>query len=162
MIELKELLAKHGQTGKVSWICIRPERKAEVKVLREVNAIENQCLEGDHYASPGGIRQVTLIQAEHLEAVASFLGTKEIQPQYARRNILVRGLNLLSLKDQKFQIGQALFEYTGECHPCSRMEENLGEGGYNAMRGHGGITAKIIKGGQIKVGDPVIPVFEKV
>jgi MOSC domain-containing protein YiiM len=68
---------------------------------------------------------------------------------------MVRGINLLALKDQQFQIGEAVLETTGLCHPCSRMEENLGEGGYNAMRGHGGITAKIIKSGRIKVGDKV-------
>jgi MOSC domain-containing protein YiiM len=68
---------------------------------------------------------------------------------------LVEGVNLLSLKGKQFRIGEAVFEYSGECHPCSRMEEALGVGGYNAMRGHGGITARVLSSGEIKTGDTV-------
>lgn len=70
-----------------------------------------------------------------------------------RRNLVVKGINLLALKDKKFWVGEVLLEYTGECHPCSRMEETLGAGGYNAVRGHGGITARILNGGKISLGD---------
>ena len=34
----------------------------------------------------------------------------------------------------QFRIGEALLEYTGECHPRSRMEENFGPGGITARR----------------------------
>ena len=78
-----------------------------------------------------------------------------VKPEMVRRNVVVKGLNLLALKEQQFKIGSVILETTGLCHPCSRMEENLGAGGYNAMRGHGGITARIIKGGEIKMGDKV-------
>ena len=100
----------------------------------------------------GGSRQVTLIQAEHLEVLASMLGLSKILPEFTRRNIVVRDINLLSLKGKQFNIGEAILEYSGECHPCSRMEKNLGPGAYNAMRGHGGITAKVINSGIIKLG----------
>ena len=72
-----------------------------------------------------------------------------------RRNIVVSGINLLALAKRRFRIGEVVLETTGPCEPCSRMEENLGPGGYNAMRGHGGITARVAKGGTISVGDAV-------
>ena len=87
--------------------------------------------------------------------VAQILGKSEITPELLRRNIVVSDINLLTLKHQQFQVGEVMLETTGICAPCSRMEENLGAGGYNSTRGHGGITAKIIQGGQIKIGDVV-------
>jgi MOSC domain-containing protein YiiM len=151
-----KLLDAPVKPGSVAWISVRPERKAPVKSLAEVEAIRNRGLAGDHYnGTATSTRQVTLIQAEHLAAVASFLNLPELNPGLVRRNIVVKGVNLLALKDKQFYIGEALLEMTGLCHPCSQMEEILGEGGYNAMRGHGGITARIIKGGKIRVGDSV-------
>jgi MOSC domain-containing protein YiiM len=155
-MELKELQANYTQAGTVMAISVRPKRLEPVGIIESVNAIESKGLEGDR--SKGGNRQVTFIQKEHIAAVASFLGKTDLDFTLMRRNILVEGINLLSLKGKQFQIGEAVFEYSGECHPCSRMEEALGMGGYNAMRGHGGITAKVMKGGEIKVGSPVCPI----
>ena len=114
-------------------------------------------LDGDHHAKRGkpSKREVTLIQAEHLAAAASLTHQGAVTPDLTRRNIVVSGINLLALKDRRFQIGAAILEATGPCEPCSRMEENLGPGGYNAMRGHGGITARVVESGAIRVGDEV-------
>ncbi|MFP6763287.1 MAG: MOSC domain-containing protein, partial [Planctomycetaceae bacterium] len=93
---------------------------------------------------------------EHLPAVAAILGHEQsADPVMLRRNIVVSGISLLALKDQQFRIGEAVLEGTGPAAPCSRMEENLGPGGYNAMRGHGGITARVIAGGVLSVGTSV-------
>ena len=144
------------QQRKVEWIGIRPQRMLEVYSVSEVIANPDTGLEGDHFKkSSTGKRQVTLIQQEHLDVLARILGKSEIPPELLRRNIVVSGINLLALKHQQFQVGEVLLETTGICAPCSRMEENLGAGGYNSMRGHGGITAKIIQGGQIQIGDIV-------
>jgi MOSC domain-containing protein YiiM len=153
MMEIKELLNKFPYRGSVSYISVRPKRAEPLKKLEKVNAIAETGLEGDRYKSKGGTRQVTLIQHEHLSAIASFLGKESIDAALTRRNIVVKGLNLLSLKGHRFKIGEAVFEYSGECHPCSRMEESLGEGGYNAMRSHGGITAKVVESGVISLND---------
>jgi MOSC domain-containing protein YiiM len=150
-MEIKELMNRFAKPGTVIAISVRPERMIPVKLVESVLAFKNKGLEGDR--SKGGNRQVTLIQKEHVQTVASFLGKSDLDFTLMRRNILVEGINLLSLKGKQFQIGEAILEYSGECHPCSRMEAALGNGGYNTMRGHGGITAKVLKSGVIKPGD---------
>ena len=99
-------------------------------------------------------REITLIQAEHLDVVGKLLG-KTVDPGPLRRNIVVSGINLLALHNQMFKLGNLVLEGTGFCFPCSKMEEVLGPGGYNAMRGHGGITACVIEPGVISIGDKV-------
>lgn len=154
-MELQELQTTYAQAGHIAGICVRTKRLEPVTMLESVVAIAGKGLEGDRYNNTGGSRQVTLIQKEHLQAVAAFLGQQSLGFEIVRRNILVEGINLLALKGQSFRIGEAVFQYSGECHPCSRMEEALGRGGYNAMRGHGGITARVLEGGVIRVGDAI-------
>jgi MOSC domain-containing protein YiiM len=157
MDTLQTLTSTFAHAGRVTWMGVRPARMQPLRVVDTVQAIESLGLEGDRYASPDGKRQITLIQAEHLQTVADLLGRGEIDPGLVRRNIVVSGLNLLALKGKRFRVGEALLEYTGPCDPCSRMETNLGKGGYNVMRGHGGITARVLRSGLIRRGDAVTP-----
>lgn len=155
---LAALFAAPMRPGQVVWIGVRPARREAMLALETVHAEAGKGLTGDRYkTSTDGPRQVTLIQAEDLAAIASYLGRDALDPGLLRRNIVVQGINLLALKHKCFRVGAALLEYTGECHPCSRMEENLGTGGYNAVRGHGGITARVILDGAIAVGDSIQP-----
>jgi MOSC domain-containing protein YiiM len=158
-VSLQALFETLPQIGQVTWIGIRPERKAPMIHLNKVEAISGKGLVGDRYASKNGKRQVTLIQGEHLLAIASLLGRTDVAPELFRRNLVVTGINLLALKDKQFHVGSALLEYTGICHPCSAMEATFGAGGYNAVRGHGGITARILESGEIKIGDQVYSVI---
>lgn len=145
------------QVGRLEWIGLRPERMGELQSVDQVCAVAERGLAGDHKVTgrAGSKRQVTLIQHEHLIAVAGLLHRPEVPPGLVRRNLVVSGINLLALKGKRFRIGDVLLEFSGPCEPCSRMEYNLGPGGFNAMRGHGGITAKIIEGGTLRVGDAV-------
>ncbi|RFP64642.1 MOSC domain-containing protein [Hymenobacter lapidiphilus] len=155
---IARLLGTLPQQGRIEWIGLRPVRREAMLVAAKAEAETDRHLLGDHARPrPGGKRQITLIQHEHLAAVAGFLGLPgPLDPARLRRNLVVSGLNLLALKNRQIRIGaEVILEITGECHPCSRMEEELGPGGYNAMRGHGGLTARIIQGGLIHVDDAV-------
>jgi len=154
---IAELIATMPQTGQLQWIGVRPVKREPLQVITEVEAITDRGLQGDHrmQRKAGGKRQVTLIQSEHLPAIASLSGHAEVLPEWLRRNLVVSGINLYALRDKRFFIGEVLFEGSGICAPCSRMEKTLGPGGYNAMRGHGGINAKVISGGVIRLGDSV-------
>jgi MOSC domain-containing protein YiiM len=157
---LAQLMNGPIRSGRVTWIGARPARHAPLVALTSAEITREAGLIGDHYSGrpnadgKGGKRQVTLIQAEDLAAIASYL-ERDITPGDLRRNLVVSGINLRALKDRRFQVGEAVLEATGDCHPCSRMEVILGPGGYNAVRGHGGITARVIKAGRVELGNRV-------
>lgn len=105
--------------------------------------------------TPGSGRQVTLISEEFIDQIGHFLGGKVIRPEQLRRNLVVANINLNALRYQIFQIGDAVFEATALCHPCSRMEQELGKGGLAAMLGHGGLCCKVLHSGNIRIGDEI-------
>jgi MOSC domain-containing protein YiiM len=163
---LRGLTTQFAQTGKLEAIFLRPARDEPCISVNLVKAIADKGLLGDRASlktsstTISSKRQVTLIQAEHIQ-VLSLLLKKTVTAEILRRNLVVSGINLLAskslFKDQPMQlmIGEVILEVTGPCEPCSKMEVLLGKGGYNAMRGHGGITAKVIKGGNITLNDSV-------
>ena len=162
---LRDLARRFSRNGRVEAIYLRPARDAPVASVRSVLALEGRGLEGDRSAKgprAGHKRQVTLIQSEHLPVIASLMGLSSVDAASLRRNIVVSGVNLAAARslfaDQviRLHLGDAVvLAVTGPCDPCSRMEAALGSGGWNAMRGHGGMTARIEAGGSIAVGDLV-------
>ncbi|KRA20087.1 MOSC domain-containing protein [Lysobacter sp. Root604] len=153
---LGRLMAHLPRPGRVEWIGLRPKRDVPMEPVEAVLAQAGLGLVGDRYAGGSGKRGVTLIQAEHLPAIAALSGRDAVEPSLLRRNVVVSGLPLVALKGRRFRLGEALLEGTEDCDPCSRMEDALGPGGYNAMRGHGGLCARILEGGHIRRGDALI------
>ena len=74
------------------------------------------------------------------------------------RNLVVSGVNLAALRGGEVRLGEVVLRINGPCAPCSRMEETLGQGGYSAVRHHGGWCASVVTPGEIALGDAVAPV----
>lgn len=151
---ITQLQQQFPYEGRVEWIGIRPQRKANMIALDQERLEPGKGLLQDRFkGTDKSRRQVSLIQAEHIDAVARMTGRSRLDPELLRRNIVISGINLLALKNTQFLLGEALLEMMGLCHPCSRMEEALGVGGFNLMRGHGGILARVVSAGEVHLGD---------
>lgn len=159
MHSIHDLRAARHLHGRVEAIIVRGSPRAPARTIAATRAIAGVGLEDDRLGQQGeaelSTRQVTLIQHEHLPVIAQLARTSAVDPVGLRRNLVVSGINLLALKNLKIRVGEALLEIVGPCHPCSRMEEAIGQGGYAAMRGHGGMTARVLGGGPIRVGDVI-------
>lgn len=106
-------------------------------------------------ADLGGWRQVTVIEAEALEALAERLGT-DVPPILRRANVLVRGVRLADCRGKRLHLGRCQIEMRGETVPCERMDEAV-PGLRAAMKGgwSGGAFGRVVVDGEVRVGDPV-------
>jgi MOSC domain-containing protein YiiM len=166
---LRDLSDRFSTEGRIEAIVLRPARQEPAIFVERVEALPGYGLIGDRRSTQmreteqSRKREITLIQAEHIPLIAHWSNLEQLSPLQLRRNLVVSGINLLAMRspfpniDLHWQIGdQVQFEVTGPCDPCSRMEKDLGYGVYNAMRGHGGMTARLLVGGEIRVGDPIV------
>ena len=150
---MRALMEAQVRDGRVDWIGARPARRAGPVPL-DAAEVGPAGLEGDH-ARPGP-RAVTLIQAEHLPVIAA-LCDGAVSPAALRRNLVVSRINLAALKGREVRVGGAVLRLARPCMPCSRMEEALGPGGYQAVRHHGGWCAEVVSPGRIALEDAVVP-----
>jgi MOSC domain-containing protein YiiM len=166
---LRDLSDRFATEGRVEAIVLRPAIREPSVFVETVEAVPGYGLLGDRRSTQmrdteaSRKREITLIQAEHIPLIAHWGNLEQLSPLQLRRNLVISGINLLAMRSPfpnsslHWQIGeQVQFEVTGPCDPCSRMEQELGHGVYNAMRGHGGMTARLLVGGRISVGDRIV------
>ena len=128
------------------WIC--PGPRQPMMPMESARAVENLGLEGDRHAKADSQRQVLLMEAETLEKLDLGMGD-------VKENITTRGIALMSLPlGTRLRVGEAVLEITGECHPCSRMED-LRPGLLQEIGGQRGMLARVAQSGVIKMGDVI-------
>jgi MOSC domain-containing protein YiiM len=147
-------------TGKVAGIFIAPAARVALTAIDEARVVLGQGLVGDRYSFgagtfsrlPGTGRAVTLIESEVIEDVASRHGL-DLAGGRSRRNIVTTGLRLNEVVGHCFRIGTALFRGMRLAEPCSDLEQHIGPGLQEALRGRGGLRADVLEEGVIRVGD---------
>lgn len=129
---------------------------ATAGIVERAQAIAGRGLQGDRYAdgagtfSPGGGRghDLTLVAAEVLEDAG-------LEPAEARRNLIVRGVDLDALRGRRFRVGTVECLGQRRCEPCAHLERLTRPGVLRALAHRGGLRADILRGGELRVGDPV-------
>ena len=153
---------KNAVTGSVESIYVAPQGGARAERVVEARVLDGRGLEGDRYSegtghwSRFGLRacEVTLVEAEDLEAMEREAGVRVMGGEH-RRNLVTRGLDLAGLRRKRFRIGEAILEYQKPCSICRYVERLTEPGMTEALKGRGGICARVVEGSTIREGDPI-------
>lgn len=144
--------------GVVDALAIAPAAEAPMQGVESATAVAGAGLEGDRYArgagtfSPGRSdgREVTLVAAEALADAG-------VGPLEARRNVVVRGIDVDALRGRRFRIGEVELIGRRRCEPCAHLQRLTRPGVLRALVHRGGLRADIVRGGELRVGDAVEP-----
>lgn len=150
-------------TGVVTALFTAPEAGAPMEPREDVRAVPGKGLEGDRYYFeqgsfsrwPGARREVTLIAREGLQAIQAETGADLSRGEH-RRSIVTEGIALEELIDRQFRVGEAILRGERPCLPCRHVERLTRPGILAAMKKHGGgLRARVLREGTIRVGDEV-------
>ena len=148
--------------GFVEAIFFAPKAGARMKGVQAATALEGCGLEGDRYCTGTGhwsrfgrVCEVTLIAAENLHDIERQTGVGVKNGEH-RRNIVTRGVNLKDLRrGERFRVGEVVFEYRGPRSVCRYIEGLTESGMTQALKGRGGICARVIENGTVRMGDEI-------
>ena len=147
--------------GVVEEIFVTGEGSAAMESVEEVRTIEGCGIEGDRYCAGtgfwtryGDVCEVTLIEGEDLDYIENELGIGVKNGEH-RRNIVTRGIRLGDLRRKRFRVGGAVLEYDRPRPPCRHVQDLSEPGMTRALRNRGGICARVVTAGSIKVQDKI-------
>jgi MOSC domain-containing protein YiiM len=148
--------------GLLEGIYVAGTKKDPLQAVTQVQALAGHGLEGDRYCRQAGTfskaghpdRQVTLIEAEAIEALARDYDLA-LAPGQARRNLVTRGVALNHLVGREFLVGGVRLRGVRLCEPCGHLESLTQPGIKDGLRHRGGLRAQILEGGLLRAGDRV-------
>ena len=147
--------------GVVEEIYVAPKGSAAMERVEEVRTIEGCGIEGDRYCEGtgywtpyGDVCEVTLISSEDLDYIVSELGIRVRNGEH-RRNIITRGLRLDDLRRKRFRVGETVLEYDRPRPPCRHVQDLSEPGMTRALKGRGGICARVVEAGTIRTQDTI-------
>jgi MOSC domain-containing protein YiiM len=147
--------------GVVEEMYVTAKGSAEMERVEEARTIEGCGIEGDRYCEGAGfwtrfgdVCQVTLIEGEDLDYIEDELGIRVKDGEH-RRNIITRGIRLDDLRRKRFRIGEAILEYDRPRPPCRHVQDLSEPGMTRALKGRGGICARVVKAGWIRARDAI-------
>ncbi len=142
----------------VMHLFVAPHRGDPMTPIPSVEALADCGLRGDRYATDRSREvpdsQVTLIEIENIEEFRKISGLY-MDVDAPRRNIVTRGVRLNDLCGKKFSVGAVTLEGIELCEPCGLFARRTYASVLKLFLGKGGLRARIVTGGTIKVGDRI-------
>ena len=135
-------------------IAVRPEVDAPMSILDGTTIREESGVDGD-YRRGRGARQVTVLFKDSWEAACDEVGV-DLPWTTRRANLMVEGMTLANCRGAYLAVGDTVLEVTGETVPCNLMEEaQSGLRAALAQNWRGGVTCRVIRTGDVTIGDRV-------
>jgi MOSC domain-containing protein YiiM len=121
--------------------------------VQEVECVAGKGLFGDRFFDfkDNYKGQITFFAREVFDDVCGQVGVTGISPGVTRRNVITSGVDLNSLIGKTFEVQGVQFEGVCECSPCYWMNGAIGPGAEAALHGRGGLRARILTDGVLRV-----------
>jgi MOSC domain-containing protein YiiM len=131
----------------------QPAGQHSIVEHQEIYCVAGQGVEGDRFFDyKNNYRgQITFFALEVFAEVCRQLGISGKNPGLTRRNVITRGVDLNALIGEEFAVQGIQFFGVEECRPCYWMDKVLGPGAEAALKNHGGLRARILTNGRLRV-----------